>query len=38
LGALRGYGKLGLVCIADSHDEAAAQHEGVVRALDAAAL
>ena len=38
LGALRGYGKLGLVCIADSHHEAAAQHEGVVRALDAAAL
>jgi hypothetical protein len=37
LGALPGYGKLGVVCIADSHDEAAAHHDAVVRTLDAAA-
>ena len=37
LGALRGYGKLGVVCIARTHDDAARQHEGVIAALDEAA-
>ena len=37
LGALRGHGKLGVVCIAGTHDVAARQHEGVIMALDEAA-
>jgi hypothetical protein len=37
LGALRGHGKLGVVCIAGTHDDAARQHEGVITALDEAA-
>jgi hypothetical protein len=37
LGALRAYGKLGVVCIGRAHDDAARQHEGVIAALDEAA-
>lgn len=37
LGALRGYGKLGVVCIGRTDDDAARQHEGVIAALDEAA-